>query len=305
MQAFVKTEKESSQLQLLEVVQPTAGPDELLVRVRAIGVGIHDEFFFPPDVSYPYVVGIEAAGTVESIGTGVTEYNVGDRVAFISTMQLKGGTWAEYAVVTSWSLLLPIPDAMTYEQAAAMPVAGSTALKAIESASLTAGDTLLICGGAGAIGTLLIQIVKQRGYTVIATASAANHKLMRELGADYVIDYHDRDWQEQVRKIIPDGADAAIAIHPGTPKQSQSAVRRAGTIVAVSGDDFVTERGIVLRGVLNDIDVRDDLIDLMHTVSLNEMKLIVNRIYPFSDGLKALDQVKTRHTKGKIILKID
>jgi NADPH:quinone reductase-like Zn-dependent oxidoreductase len=288
----------------MDVPRPEAGDDELLVRIRAIGVGIHDEYFHAQDVRYPYVIGIEAAGIVEEVGANVTGYRIGDRIAFISMMQPKGGTWAEYAVISESSLILPIPDTTTFEQAAAFPVVGNTVLKALVGAGLLPGETLFIAGGAGALGSMLIQLAVARGYTVVASASKQNHNYMKSLGAAQVVDYRDSDWQAQVRTLYPAGVDAAIAIHPGTPVAVQPVVKDGGVLVAVSGDTVATERGIVLKGVYNDIDVSSEMVDLLAQVNDGRITQTLSNVYPLEEALAALNQVQTRHTRGKLVLSI-
>jgi NADPH:quinone reductase-like Zn-dependent oxidoreductase len=288
----------------MDVPRPEAGDDELLVRIRAIGVGMHDEYFHAQDVRYPYVIGIEAAGIVEEVGANVTGYRIGDRIAFISMMQPKGGTWAEYAVISESSLILPIPDTTTFEQAAAFPVVGNTVLKALVGAGLLPGETLFIAGGAGALGSMLIQLAVARGYTVVASASKQNHNYMKSLGATQVVDYRDPDWQAQVRTLYPAGVDAAIAIHPGTPVAVQPVVKDGGVLMAVSGDTVATERGIVLKGVYNDIDVSNELVDLLAQVNDGRITQTLSNVYALEEALAALNQVQTRHTRGKLVLSI-
>lgn len=302
MKAYTKQSGMNSSIVLTEVPRPEAGADEILVKIAAIGVGIHDEYFHAPDVTYPYVIGIEAAGVIETIGQSVSGYKPGERIAFVSIMQPKGGTWAEYAVIAANSLILRIPESMSFEQAAALPVVGNTVLKALKGAALKPGESLFIAGGAGALGTLLIQIAAARGYTVIASASKKNHEYMLSLGANHAVDYHDSDWQEQLRTFVPNGVDAAIAIHPGTPIESQAVVKDGGTLVAVSGDQFMPERGIILKQVFNNVDVRDELQQLMNQVVSGNIKLTMAQVYPFADALTALEQVKTRHTRGKLVV---
>jgi NADPH:quinone reductase-like Zn-dependent oxidoreductase len=305
MKAFAKPTGMNSPVELIDnLSRPEAGDNEMLVKIGAIGVGIHDEYFHAPDVTYPYAIGIEGAGIVEDVGKAVTECKTGDRLTFVSMMQPKGGTWAEYAVVSKDSLILHIPDTMTFEQAAAFPVAGNTVLKALHQADLRPDQSLFIAGGAGALGTFLIQIAAKRGYTIIASASKKNHEYMKELGANHTVDYHDSDWQQQVRTLLPDGVDAAIAIHPGTPIESQPVVKDGGVLVAVSGDNFATERGIILKGVFNTIDIKEELQDLLSKVASGEITQTIDKVYPFVKALDALEQVKTRHTRGKLVLSL-
>lgn len=141
-----------------------------------------------------------------------------------------------------------------------------------------------------------------RGVTVIASASEKNHEYMKALGATYAVDYHDTDWRQQVRTFVPDGVDAAIAIHPGTPAESQEVVKDGGILVAVSGDQLTPERGINLKQVFNDLDVTDQLYDLMNHILAGEINLVIDKVFHFTEALVALEQVETRHTRGKIVL---
>lgn len=302
MKAFVKRASASDGIEFRDIPSPENGDSELLVRVRAIGVGIHDGYFLPTGVPYPYVVGIEAAGIVERVGADVEAFQSGERIAFVSAMQQKGGTWAEYAVVDSRSLILRLPDAVIFEEAAALPVAGNTALRALFCLDLLPGDVLFIAGASGAIGTLAIQFAVARGFRVVASASFRNHDYLRALGVEHVVDYHDPNWQKQIRSWFPGGVAAAIGIQPDTARQSESVVRDGGTIVAISGDQFAPERGIVLKQVPPDLDVKNDLQDVIEQVGAGTIRVEIARVYPFAEGLDALTEAATRHTRGKIVL---
>lgn len=125
---------------------------------------------------------------------------------------------------------------------------------------------------------------------------------MKGLGVDKAVDYHNDDWQQQVKDWCPKDVDAAIAIHPGTSAQSQNVVKSGGTIVTVSGDQLVPERNIQLRQVNDAASAKADLVDLFNQVAMGKTKLPIEKVYPFTDGLKALEKVKTRHTRGKLVL---
>jgi len=305
MNAFVKRSATEYGMEFRDMPVPDLGDTELLIRVRAIGVGVHDGYFVPPAAPYPYVIGIEAAGIIERIGGAVTTYQPGERIAFVSAMQPKGGTWAEYAVVESRSLLVRIPDGTTFEEAAAVPVAGNTAIRALMCVDLKAGETLFIAGGSGAIGTFAIQLATAKGYRVAASASARNHRYLESLGAEKVVDYRDPDWPKQLLSWSPDGVGAAIGVQPGTAQQSECAVRRGGTIVAVSGDQFVPERGAVLKQLPVDVDVTAAVQQLMDQVGSGSVRLEIQRVYPFSEAPNALAQAGTRHTRGKLVLTLE
>lgn len=302
MKAIVKRSADATDLALMEVPVPEISDNELLVHVKAIGVGIHDGYFLPKDIQYPYTIGIEAAGFIKSVGQNVTQFQEGQRIAFVSSMQPKGGTWAEYAVVTDDSLILPIPEEMTFEQAAAIPVAGNTALKALHNLQLKPNDTLFIAGASGAIGTFAIQFAIAKGWIVAGSASKANHDYMLSIGVEKVVDYHDEDWTQQIRQWMPDGVDAVMAIQPGTALESMDVLTESGQIVAVSGDQLPARNSIVVRTIAYQVDVTDELSAVMSKIANNEFTLTIEQIYPFSEGLLALEKTTTRHARGKLVI---
>lgn len=165
MRAFVAARAGAAVVGPVEVAIPEIGDDELLVRVRAFGVGIHDASFLPMDSEHPYPIGIEGAGVVEDVGGRVEAHQPGDRIAFVSSMQRKGWTWAELAAVTADALIVKIPTGMGFVEAAAVPVAGSTVLRTMAAlAGVPTGAAVFIAGGSGAIGTLAVQVARRRGY---------------------------------------------------------------------------------------------------------------------------------------------
>ncbi|WJY26311.1 NADP-dependent oxidoreductase [Sporosarcina trichiuri] len=285
--------------------RPSISEHELLVRVRAVGVGIHDSYFLPQEMAYPYPIGIEAAGVIEQTGSSVTDYQTGDRIAFVSMMQPKGGTWAEYAAVTEDSLIIPIPDSMDFTEAAAIPVAGNTVLHAMTALPLQSGDSVFIAGASGAIGTFAIQIAKARGWHVAGSASPKNHDYMKSLGADKTVDYRDPAWADVIRSWRPGGVDAAIAIQPGTGTDSMHVVKDGGTVITISGDRFPPERGIHVAFVPHKADVRRQLAELFASISDGQTQLVIEKVYPFDQGLSALKKTQTRHARGKLVLSLE
>ncbi len=305
MKAFVKPDPAASTIVPEEANKPRIDAGELLVLMHAVGVGIHDSYFLPQDAGYPFPIGIEGAGVVEEAGSEIVKYRPGDRVAFVSSMQPKGGTWAEYAAVDAGSLILPIPAELDFVQAAALPVAGNTVLRALAAlGDLPAGASIFIAGGAGAIGTLAIQLARRRGWRVAASASEHNHDYLRSLGANVAVDYHDSNWPDEVRRSIPDGVDAAIAVHPDTSTDCLRVVKDGGSVVTVSGDSVTPERGIQVGMIAYDRDVRGELADLMTDVITNDLHLEIERIYPFDRAAEALSRVQTRHVRGKLVVRL-
>ena len=288
-------------LALMDVPVPAISDNEVLVRIKAIGVGIQDRWFVPRDVSSPYVIGIEAAGTIEKTGHAVTDYQPGDPVMFTSSMQPKGGVWAEFAAVRA-AALIRIPEGLSFIQAAALPVPGSTALESMKLLDLKSGDSVFMAGASGAIGTLTIQLAKLLGCRVAASASAKNHNYMRSLGAEKTVDYHDPDWVGQIREWRPGGVEAALAIQPDTGIDCLQVVKDGGRVVTVSGDHVPSERGIHVAQVMAGPETKTKLAHLASEVASGHLHVEIEQVYPFERGIEALEKTETRHARGKLIL---
>ncbi|MEP7159512.1 MAG: NADP-dependent oxidoreductase [Dermatophilaceae bacterium] len=305
MTAFVIPSVHDQTIALAHVAVPGIAADELLVEVKAVGVGIHDSYFLPRELSYPYPIGIEAAGVVAQVGSSVSGYVPGDRIVFISAMQSKGGVWAQYAAVRSDSLILPIPEGMSFEQAAAVPVAGNTTLRALHTLSaIDKGGSIFVAGASGAIGTFALQLARARGWQVAASASPRNHDYLRSLGAAVTVDYHDAGWPEQVRQWRPDGVDGALAVQPQTTADSVRVVKDGGTVVTISGDQVPPTRGVRITGLDYQCDVHGELLALMGNIVAGRIELVIEQIYPFTDALSALAKVQTRRARGKVVLSL-
>lgn len=302
MKAIVKRSANPNDFELTKVPIPEISGNEMLIRVKAIGVGIHDGYFLPENITYPYPIGIEAAGVIEKTGGNVTGFYEGDRIAFVSAMQPKGGTWAEYTVVSEDSLIAPIPDEMGFEEAAAIPVAGNTTLKALQALGLKPNDSLFIAGASGAIGTFAIQLAVAKGCTVIGSASERNHEYMASLGASKVVDYNDPDWSQQIKQWLPEGMDAAMGIQPGTGITSMDVIKDGGKVIAISGDQIDSQRNIEVVHLAYHMNVKNELIELMNSIVSKEVKLFVEQTYPFEKGLEALQETGTRRARGKRVI---
>ncbi|MFZ0158471.1 MAG: NAD(P)-dependent alcohol dehydrogenase [Kineosporiaceae bacterium] len=228
-------------LELRDVDQPTAGAGEVLLRVHAAGVSRGDVHLMHGE---PYLVraavglrrprnrvpGRDVAGTVVAIGSDVTRFAVGDEVFGIAR-----GSFAEYAVGRE-DKLAHKPSALTFAQAAAMPVSGLTALRALDAARVQAGQTVLVVGASGGVGTYAVQLAVASDATVTGVASAAKAQLVRELGAAHVIDYAHEDFADGSRTF-----DVVLDIGGVTPiSRLRRALTRTGTLVIVGGENGAT-----------------------------------------------------------------
>ncbi|GAA0427868.1 NADP-dependent oxidoreductase [Lentibacillus halophilus] len=301
MKAFVRTNATTRDVEITDLPVPTIEDDEVLVRVEAFGVGIHDRYYIPKDAEFPYTIGVEGAGRIAELGSQVNDFAVGDRVIFTTVMQSKGGAWAEYAAVKP-ATLVPMPDQLTFQEGAAIPVPVKTALESMRALDLSEGDSLFIAGASGAIGTLVIQLAAARGIHAAGSASAQNHDYMTSLGADKTVDYHDTDWQQQIREWSGDGVTAALAIQPGTGKECIHVVKNGGKVVTVSGDQLADEQGVTVQQIGHHPDTQQDVIQLTKDIADEKITLVIENDYPFEQGLDALEKTETRHARGKSVV---
>jgi NADPH:quinone reductase-like Zn-dependent oxidoreductase len=288
-------------LTVMDVPVPDIDDNEALVRVQAVGVGMHDRWALPPNPRFPYPIGLEGAGTIANVGSAVTGFGPGDRVMFSTMSQPKGGTWAEFAAVSAEDLIA-MPERLGFEEAAALPIAGATALEGIKALDIGRGDSVFMAGASGAIGTLAIQLATMRGYRVAASASAKNFEYMQSLGTEVEVDYGDPEWVTRVLLWAPGGVHAALAIQPGTGGTSLQVVRDGGKVVTVSGDQVTPERNIAVEQVMHYPETRQELSQLATDVAARRVRVVVERVYPFERGVEALEKTETRHARGKIIL---
>jgi NADPH:quinone reductase-like Zn-dependent oxidoreductase len=292
---------------LEEVPRPEPKDDEILIRVIASSVN-------PVDVAirkgylaelignkFPLVLGMDAAGIVERTGAKITKFKKGDAVYAFFTLASEGG-YAEY-VIAKESETAQKPKAITYAQAAAVPAAGSTAwLALVDTAKLSAGQTVLIHGGSGGVGHFAIQIAKARGAKVIATGSSANQEFLKQMGADVAIDYTKTKFEEVAKDV-----DVVLdTVGRDTLKRSYGVVKRGGIIVSIVDEPAQAEldargiRGVTLRAAPQ----AQVLEDLAHLIDAKKLTPVVSQTFPLSEFAKALDQIATRHTRGKIVFQV-
>lgn len=232
-------------LNLKTLPVPGVGPDEILIRVEAAGIGVWDPFeleggfaeMFGVKPAFPYVPGADGAGTVAAVGSGVSRFREGDRVYGFSEFNGKG-FYAEYAAIKA-DEAAPVPPSISIEQAGAMPVDAVTALRGLDDAlHVEAGQTLMIFGASGGIGHLAVQLAKRMGARVFAVASGDDGiALAASLGADVVVDGRKNDVAEAARMFAPSsGLDAALVTAGGpAAEKALAAVRDGGRIAYPHG----------------------------------------------------------------------
>jgi NADPH:quinone reductase-like Zn-dependent oxidoreductase len=292
-------------LKLEEIPVPEPMENEILVRVIASGVNPADPLILGGKYAkefgthLPLVLGYDMAGVVVKTGAKVTKLKVGDAVyAYL----LWGGGWAEYCISSETESAIK-PKSLSFVDASAVPLAALTAWQAlIDIGKIKSGQTALIHGGSGGVGSFAIQIAKARGARVIATASTANQDLLKTLGADVAIDYTKSNWETAVRDVD----FALMPVGGETMKRTYSVVKKGGTIATlISRADpaELEKRGIRGAPVFSHPDA-NELAEITKLIDAGKIKPIVTQVLPLADAAKADAQAETHHTRGKVVLKI-
>lgn len=292
-------------LKLEDVPRPEPKENEVLVRVIAASVNPIDallrEGTFAKEFGtrLPLVPGCDIAGVVEKAGKNITRLKLGDAVyGYVRG----GGGYAEYAVAKEEELSSK-PKSLSFVAAASIPVAALTAWQAlIDAAKLRAGQTVLVHGGSGGVGTMAIQIAKARGAHVIATASTANQGLLKELGVDLAIDYTKTKFEDAAK-----GVDVVLdSVGKDTLARSYGVVKKGGfiaTLVARLDQAELDQRGIRGASIMAKPDSKE-LGEITKLIEAKQVKPVVTRMLALADAVNAQQQIATHHTRGKIVLKV-
>lgn len=315
-----------------DVPVPTPGPKQVLVQVRAAGLNPVDfkirrgMLKLIRRYPLPVVMGNELAGVVASVGEGVTRFQAGDRV-FARVDKDHMGALAEWAVVHE-DHLARMPTSLSFEAAAAVPLAALTALQALrDELRLTPGMRVFISGGAGGVGTFAIQLAKRLGAHVATTASSRGEALVRRLGADVVVDYTRERFEEELRDY-----DAAFDLLGGQElSRTFSVVKRGGVVVTVSGmpEPETARRDLGRTGMLpllfwlasfgtrrlaarHGIRYRylfmhpsgTDLEWLAGLIDAQKLEVVIDQVFPLAQAREALAYLETGRAKGKVVVSL-
>ncbi|MER7668361.1 NADP-dependent oxidoreductase [Kitasatospora sp. NPDC096128] len=294
-------------LRPIELELPAPGPGQVRVAVRAVGVNPLDhkvrsgelDGFFP--VTFPAVPGYEIAGVVEAVGAEVTGFAPGDEVFGA----LMGGGYAEHALLHA-DLLTAKPATLSWEEAAAIPVAAETSERVLDLLGVRSGETLLVHGAAGAVGTLLLQFARARGITVIGTASEANHDYLRELGAVPVT--YGEGLADRVRAVAPDGVDRVLDaagkgdVLPLSIELTGSA-ERVVTIADIAGSQ---QHGVRFSGGAEDGRSYHGhaFAAALALHAAGTLRLPLHRVLPLAEAAEAQRISEAGHVRGKIVLTV-
>lgn len=290
-----------------DVPRPEPREDQILVRVIGAGVNPVDgaarsqKFAQLLHIKLPAIPGYDIAGVVEKTGAKITKFKAGDPVYAYIALD-KGGGYAAYTAVTEKEAAAK-PQSLTYLEAAAVPLVAETAWQAlIDAAKLGAGQTVLIHGGSGGVGTFAIQIAKARGAKVIATASTPNQDLLKELGADVAIDYTKTKFEEVAKDV-----DVVLdSVGKDTLARSYGVVKKGGFIVSLVArpDPAELEKHGIKGASLSVEPNAGELSEIGRLIDAKKIRPIVSMVIPLAEAVKAQEQAATGHARGKIVLKV-
>jgi NADPH2:quinone reductase len=302
-----------------DIEQPTPKQGEALVKIEAIGVNYIDVYhrtgLYP--LPLPFTPGTEAAGTVEAVGSDVSDVQLGDRVAYAMAV----GSYAEYAVVPA-ARLVKLPDGIDASSAAAAMLQGMTAHYLVTSTyALKSGDTALVHAAAGGVGLLLIQMAKMKGARVFGTVSTKEKaELAREAGADDIIIYTELDFQEEVKRLT-DGRGVEVvydSVGQTTFMKSLDSLAPRGllasfgqssgpvppfdaALLAQKGSLFLTRPSLAHYTA-----TREEVLcragEVLAWVSTGKLKLTIGKTLPLAEAAEAHRQLESRATTGKLLL---
>lgn len=306
-------------LQLGEVEKPVSKDNEVLIRVHSSTVALGDTrirsstyaawFWLPARIMWGIskprinIPGNELAGEIEAVGSKVTQFKKGDEIYGICWQVSFGCCNAEYKCLREDSVAIK-PVNMTFEEAAAVPIGGLTALHLLKKGNIQQGKKVLIYGASGSVGTYAVQLAKYYGAEVTAVCSSRNIDLVKSIGADKIIDYTKEDFTKNGEKfdIIFD------AVLKTSYSRCESSLMQHGIYITV---DFpllrvflnsITGKRKIVFGVAKRI---DDLVFLKELIEAGKIKAIIDRTYPMEQIVEAHSYVEKGHKKGNVVLTVE
>ena len=304
-----------AQPELGDLPTPTATEGTVLIRVKAAGLNPVDNAIAAGMMAgmmpheYPLVLGRDAAGVVEAVGPGVEGVTVGDEVVghVLLAPPVQAGTLAEYAVLPAATVVAK-PANLDFVTAAAIPLAGAAAAQAIEAIDPHPGQTVLINGAGGGVGSYAVQLLAAQGVTVIATASPDSADRLRKLGATSIVDHTAGPAAEQVRAAYPDGVDALINLVGFTPDAVPAEAVRNGGMVAtltaepaeqIVADANLTSTMIMARATSNVVG------PLLEQAAAGTLEVSIAEVLPFEQAAAGLATIAAGKAGGKLVVDIE
>ncbi len=301
-------------LQLREVEKPTPKKNEICIKIHATTVTSSDCILRGFDVPawHPMglmmgimmgfgkprksILGMEAAGEVDSIGRDVKRFKTGDKVFAYSVMsatKIRLGTYAQYMTIPEDWLVLPKPSNITYGEAAAIPYGGELAMHFLKKGDIQNRKNVLIVGASGTIGTTAVQIARHYGAKVTGVCSTTNLDLVRSLGAEEVIDYTKEDYSDRSERydLIMDAVPQQVADRKSLKSQASKALAPDGKYVSI--DDGLAKASYETLVLLKDL------------AESGKFKTVIDRSYPLEEIVEAHRYVESGHKKGNVVITVD
>ncbi|MER6074378.1 NADP-dependent oxidoreductase [Streptomyces sp. NPDC001817] len=283
-------------LHLIDAEDPPAGPGQIRIAVRAAGVNPVDwrlregQVLGAHPIELPAGVGLDAAGVVDEVGEGVEGVEVGDRV-----FGEGASTYAEFAVLSAWARM---PEGLTFEEAAGYPSVVETALRIIREVGVRSGQTLLVSGASGGVGSAVLQIARDRGITTIGTAGAANQDYLRSLGA--LATTYGEGWVERVRQL--GHVDTALDLAgSGVIRELVELTGDPRKVVSIA-DLGAPELGVRFSGVAGSMP--EALAEAVGLISRGRLHIPVEKSYTLAEAAAAHIDSQAGHTRGRRVLVI-
>ncbi|ABW13133.1 Alcohol dehydrogenase GroES domain protein [Parafrankia sp. EAN1pec] len=295
---------------------PVPGPVEgtVLVRVKAAGLNAIDNALAAGMMAemlphlYPLVLGRDAAGVVEAVGAGVDHVAVGDEVIghMLLVPPIQAGTLAEYALLPAAAVTRK-PAGLDFTTAAALPLAAAAAKTAVDAVEPEPGQTVLVVGAGGGVGSYAVQLLAARDVTVVATGTAADAGRLTALGATTVVDYTAGPVAEQVRAAYPDGVDALIDLVAYTPDSAPlDVVRKGGKVASTLGaadEEALAAAGLTGTSVMA-APVRELIAELAALAAAGTLKVDITTVLPLEKATDGLATLASGAARGKIVVEI-
>lgn len=319
--------------------EPKPGAGEVLIRIRAAGINnvdlVNRRGYPGISIPLPHILGADIAGEIIETGDGASDFKAGDRVVIYPILScgvcefcragkeniclnwqflglhLKGG-YAEYISVPARNIIR-LPDSISYEEAVCLPVAGLTAFHALKNVGgLKSGQTFFIWGGAGGLGSMALQIAKELGATVMATAGSDEKlEFMKKLGADYIFNRHKDDVPSEIRKIAPNGVDMVVDyVGPQTFQTSFDLLKKGGRLIVfgiLTGRETTLNihttylRHLSIHGIY--MGTKAEMEELLEWVVQGRIRPQTNHIFDLKEAPEAHQLIEERKSIGKVVLR--
>ncbi|GAA2536608.1 MULTISPECIES: zinc-binding dehydrogenase [Streptomyces] len=294
-------------LEFIDLPKPVPGPEHVLVRTEATALNAVDKALITGTmrhvlpVRHPFVPGVDVSGVIEAVGADVTRFTVGE--AIVAWNGVPSGALAEYVLVKATAAAAVRPAGLTAAQGAALPTAALTAAALLDISGTSPGDTVLVVGAGGGVGSYLVQLAGQAGLVVLATGRTGDQEFLDGLGALHTIDYQHVDITEEALRLVPGGVDVVFDLANTGPALALTAgaARGGGRLVSPLGGPASFERGVTaVYGGTTTPDGR--LAALAAQAATGELRIAIGAEYAFAEARRALVDFAHKHIRGKVTI---